>query len=327
MKYTAASIGDRIITLKVASTPQEQSQGYIGAKSIPMNEGILFSDIPPATSFHMRGVFCRLAIAFLDQDNRLISARTMEPEELWIPTPPGTRNAIEVHPDHLDAIRNGSLSIGGTPHTAKLSNRKPIVGQLDREGLPTEKCFHCGGDVLIGDSGNRDTETIGGSEVSYYECANCGAEYSIVGGSDSGLCQESEPKRDFKRKAQAGPWSAEKLDPDLVMEYEGYKILKSGDNFRVKDPKGYYMTSVASSVTMARKWIDWDIHENRNRRKGQAGPWNKDAKKPWSEQRAKEIEELLIDRNLTLSRALEYGLITEDEYGKWILWDYQTRLE
>ena len=313
-----------MVRLKVASTPQEQSQGYIGAKSIPMNEGILFSELPPGTGFHMRGVKCRLAIAFLDQDNRVISARTMEPEELWIPTPPGTRSAVEVHPDHLSAMQGGMMSIGGKSHTARLSNRSAATSRSTRPVDLQERCPKCGGKAYQKgycfscneywqgakrEDTERETDSVGQKLSNAWE---------MLHGDD---------EDHSGRHAQAGPWSAEKLDPDLVMEYEGYKILKSGDNFRVKDPKGYYMTSVASSVTMARKWIDWDIHENRNRRKGQAGPWNKDAKKPWSEQRAKEIEELLIDRNLTLSRALEYGLITEDEYGKWILWDYQTRLE
>lgn len=128
MNRIIVSIDGRPVSLRVAATPQEQAQGYIGAKSVPMYEGIMFEDIPAGTSFHMRGVPFRLAIAFLDGQKRLIEARTMEPEDLWIPTPPGTRHAIEVHPDHLDAIRSGKLSLERNDRSALLSNRQAQAG-------------------------------------------------------------------------------------------------------------------------------------------------------------------------------------------------------
>jgi DNA-directed RNA polymerase subunit RPC12/RpoP len=54
-------------------------------------------------------------------------------------------------------------------------------------------CWDCGEELNYASSNDRDTETIGGGEVEYYECPKCHAQYSCVEGLDAhNLCQERE---------------------------------------------------------------------------------------------------------------------------------------
>lgn len=49
------------------------------------------------------------------------------------------------------------------------------------------------------------------------------------------------------------------------MKYKGYKIEKSGGNYRVKTPSNTVWAELAVSVKTAKKWIDADINERRAR--------------------------------------------------------------
>src|SRR4051812_3162521 len=47
--------------------------------------------------------------------------------------------------------------------------------------------------------------------------------------------------------------------------YKGYKIESDGFNFRVRHPKGWLFSDPAATRATARKWIDADIIERRER--------------------------------------------------------------
>jgi hypothetical protein len=47
-----------------------------------------------------------------------------------------------------------------------------------------------------------------------------------------------------------------------MSKYRGYTILKSGNNYRVKDPAGFYAWSEpAVNIQTAKKWIDAHLAE------------------------------------------------------------------
>jgi hypothetical protein len=50
--------------------------------------------------------------------------------------------------------------------------------------------------------------------------------------------------------------------------YKGFSIEKSGDNYRVRDANGSYMSGVAATYGTAKKWIDQHIYAVRNRHIG-----------------------------------------------------------
>lgn len=47
--------------------------------------------------------------------------------------------------------------------------------------------------------------------------------------------------------------------------YKGYKIESDGFNFRVRHPKGWLFSDPAATRATARKWIDADIIERREK--------------------------------------------------------------
>lgn len=55
-------------------------------------------------------------------------------------------------------------------------------------------CWDCDEELNSAFPSMRDTETMGGDEVEYYECPKCHALYSHICGSDdsNNLCQEKE---------------------------------------------------------------------------------------------------------------------------------------
>lgn len=56
-------------------------------------------------------------------------------------------------------------------------------------------------------------------------------------------------------------------DGEVAEIYEGYQICASGDNFRVRDSRGYYAWSeLAVNIPTARKWIDQHLADLRDRR-------------------------------------------------------------
>jgi hypothetical protein len=53
------------------------------------------------------------------------------------------------------------------------------------------ECPQCGIELSYADSGNRDTETMGGYEVEYLKCERCKTLYShICGDPPNDLCEE-----------------------------------------------------------------------------------------------------------------------------------------
>lgn len=50
------------------------------------------------------------------------------------------------------------------------------------------------------------------------------------------------------------------------MKYQGWTIEKSGFNYRVRKPNGEYLeAALAASVATARKWIDAELQQQRDR--------------------------------------------------------------
>ena len=49
-------------------------------------------------------------------------------------------------------------------------------------------------------------------------------------------------------------------------EYRGFFIRKSGDNYRIVDKNGTYLSGIAANFETAKKWIDWHVYEMANRK-------------------------------------------------------------
>lgn len=47
----------------------------------------------------------------------------------------------------------------------------------------------------------------------------------------------------------------------MFLVYKNHEIVSSGDNFKVKTPRGEYWKEVAASISTAKKWIDASMSE------------------------------------------------------------------
>ena len=54
------------------------------------------------------------------------------------------------------------------------------ITQFDCYGLTL--CPDCKHSMYCAESGNRDTETMGGHSVEYFHCDNCNQEYELIWG-------------------------------------------------------------------------------------------------------------------------------------------------
>jgi hypothetical protein len=94
------SIGEHVLQVELATTPEERTQGLMFREDLPPNGGMLFvfpTSLPRA--FWMQNTPLPLSIAFLDEEGRILNIEQMEPLD------PGpryrsagpARYALEVH--------------------------------------------------------------------------------------------------------------------------------------------------------------------------------------------------------------------------------------
>lgn len=200
--------------MTLADTPEKKRRGYIGASSISSTEGILFDELSQGDGFHMQNVKCPLAIAFIDQHYKIISARLMRPDETGIYCPPGTRYALECHPCHLRDL-NGSIRVDG-------SVEKHISGKVLRDCVMDAKgvCHK-----LLPDEGHADAMTM--------------------------LLQRAGEKLDPARLLGApGVGEDEALDylEDLAEKYKWVRVVCNGGTIYADSPHGIPLTRVQLSV-------------------------------------------------------------------------------
>lgn len=81
-KDIIAKIGDKEVKLKVATTPESQSKGYMHSEGPIDGEGMLFVyDEDQPLSFWMKNVKVPLDIIFFDSNMNLIDHLTMDPDD------------------------------------------------------------------------------------------------------------------------------------------------------------------------------------------------------------------------------------------------------
>lgn len=77
----ATDSGEVTLSVEVADTPEERSQGLMGRASLPERAGMLFryADEEVPGSFWMKDTLVPLSIAFLDAAGRIVAILDMEP--------------------------------------------------------------------------------------------------------------------------------------------------------------------------------------------------------------------------------------------------------
>jgi uncharacterized membrane protein (UPF0127 family) len=92
------SVGEALLKVKVADTPEELARGLSRVSFLPENEGLL-SVLPEGQrpSFHMKGVRFPLSIAFLDKSGVIQGFKELElGNDIFYPSHPDARYALEV---------------------------------------------------------------------------------------------------------------------------------------------------------------------------------------------------------------------------------------
>ncbi len=73
-------IGEQVLKVEVASTPESMAQGLMYRKSMPENEGMLFVfPQPQRASFWMKNTRIPLSIAYLDADMTILEIYDLKP--------------------------------------------------------------------------------------------------------------------------------------------------------------------------------------------------------------------------------------------------------
>jgi len=73
---------DAPLYVEIADSPGERSRGLMGVESMPANEGMAFIfDEPVLSPFWMKDTLIPLSIAFVDEEERVIGVRDMQPCE------------------------------------------------------------------------------------------------------------------------------------------------------------------------------------------------------------------------------------------------------
>ena len=73
---------DAVLYVAVAETAQEQQRGLMGVETLPADEGMAFVfDEPANSTFWMKDTLIPLSIAFVDENDRVIGLRDMQPCE------------------------------------------------------------------------------------------------------------------------------------------------------------------------------------------------------------------------------------------------------
>jgi len=77
------SAGMHVIQAEVANTPDERSIGLMFRKSMPTNDGMLFSfEEPGQQCFWMKNTLLPLSVAFIDDDGSVANIEDMKPQTL-----------------------------------------------------------------------------------------------------------------------------------------------------------------------------------------------------------------------------------------------------
>jgi hypothetical protein len=72
--------GGRSLQVRVADEPDERAKGLMGVKELPPDEGMIFEWAEPTTgTFWMKDTLIPLSIAFVGEDNRIVSIQEMTP--------------------------------------------------------------------------------------------------------------------------------------------------------------------------------------------------------------------------------------------------------
>jgi uncharacterized protein len=71
---------DAVLYVAVAETAQEQQEGLMGVEMLPADNGMAFVfDEPANPTFWMKDTLIPLSIAFIDENDRVIGVRDMQP--------------------------------------------------------------------------------------------------------------------------------------------------------------------------------------------------------------------------------------------------------
>jgi uncharacterized membrane protein (UPF0127 family) len=71
---------DAVLYVEIADDPSERRRGLMGVHHLPADEGMAFIfDRPVSTGFWMKDTPIPLSIAFLDEEDRVVGLREMEP--------------------------------------------------------------------------------------------------------------------------------------------------------------------------------------------------------------------------------------------------------
>jgi uncharacterized membrane protein (UPF0127 family) len=71
---------DAVLYVDVAETPQARQKGLMGVEMLSADEGMAFVfDEPANSTFWMKNTLIPLSIAFVDEDDRVIGVRDMQP--------------------------------------------------------------------------------------------------------------------------------------------------------------------------------------------------------------------------------------------------------
>jgi uncharacterized protein len=73
---------DALLYVDVADQAEERRQGLMGIENLPAEEGMAFVfEEPVSTTFWMKDTLIPLSIAFVDEEDRVIGVRDMQPCE------------------------------------------------------------------------------------------------------------------------------------------------------------------------------------------------------------------------------------------------------
>lgn len=71
---------DAVLYVQIADDPSERRRGLMGRHQLPEDEGMAFVfDRPVTTGFWMKDTHIPLSIAFVDEEDRVVGLREMEP--------------------------------------------------------------------------------------------------------------------------------------------------------------------------------------------------------------------------------------------------------
>jgi uncharacterized membrane protein (UPF0127 family) len=74
------TIGDSVLHVEVASTPDARARGLMGRIELPSDQGMAFVfDRPTTSEFWMKDTLIPLSIAFWDAENRVVAILDMAP--------------------------------------------------------------------------------------------------------------------------------------------------------------------------------------------------------------------------------------------------------